>query len=108
MSLTAGINRAILSQMPRGWRRHLTNYANCDMVLPEVFEGQQEEQQNTDSVFLKLLNNSEEQYYCVRPGQLLGEEKFREERYSDCLLNQLIIVRHYFSDRLGTKRPTAP
>ncbi len=31
-------------------------------------------------VFLKLLNNGKDNYYYVRPGQLLKEEKFRDLR----------------------------
>ena len=33
------------------------------------------------SVTLKLLNNDQYRYYCVRIGQLLGQEKFRGSRH---------------------------
>ncbi len=47
MTLTASINRAILDLRPRGWMRHLVNYANCDMLFPEIFEKEPDHQVRT-------------------------------------------------------------
>ena len=52
MSITATINRSILDQKPRGWMKHLTNYANCDMVLPSLFDEQSNQQVLTQGTTL--------------------------------------------------------
>ncbi len=98
MRLTHTVNRAMLTEKPRGWMKHLKNYANCDMVLPDIFGGNLQGEVSTcdistcpfpycsalqpkiSSVFLKLLSACGDHEYYVRPGQLLGREKFRGPR----------------------------
>ncbi len=74
------INAGILQKFqPVGWLKYIRNYIECDMVLEDLVDVKTYIQKN-ESVFLKLLHPETDVYY-IRPGQLLGKNKFVSKRH---------------------------
>ncbi len=71
------VNSAMLftERRPRGWVQQLNGYARADMVFCNAADSGSP----VKSVFLKLLNSSDDKYYYIRPGQCLSENKFRTD-----------------------------
>ena len=75
------VNQAMLQDVqPDGWLRYLETYAKSDLVLEHVCDFK------NHSVFLKLLNSKSDDYY-VRPGQMLGPEKFSSTWHANAYRN---------------------
>ena len=69
------INTGFLrTEQPDGTLKYLRNYIECDMVMEDLIKVKSDFQKNK-TVFLKLLHSESNLYY-IRPGQLLGREKF--------------------------------
>ena len=79
LSLAKLVNTGMLASpsRPQGWLKYLQNYVTSDMVLTDILDTRRQ----VESVFLKLLQNSHSDVYYIRPGQLLGQEKFCTQRH---------------------------
>jgi hypothetical protein len=60
------LNSAMLNQRPDGWMNYMRKYANADLIVTDLMEG--DRSQTIESVLLKNLNCSVEKNYFVRPG----------------------------------------
>jgi hypothetical protein len=57
---------AMLDERPEGWMNYMSKYANADLIITDLLEG--DRSQTIESVLLKNLNCSVERNYFVRPG----------------------------------------
>ena len=87
VTLARMVNSAMLaedtSNRPVEWYRYLRNYTQCDMVLEDIME-RDVARRVVSHVFLKTMHacsDASSRSYYVRPGQLLGVQKFQNMRF---------------------------
>jgi hypothetical protein len=71
----------MLKDRPRGWLNYMKKYVDADMIVPDLPEIGNVQSQMIGSVLLKNINYLVGQNYFIRPGQHLGETKFRDCNY---------------------------
>jgi hypothetical protein len=73
----------MLNDGPEGWLNYLQKYVKADMIVTDFFDDVGGRSPMLEKVLLKNFHCSINTNYFVRPGQHLGETKFRSEKQKD-------------------------
>lgn len=81
VSLAKMVNSAMLSMLPRGWLKYLSNYKKHYKLIQDLIQC---EEGKIESVVLKTINFHEEKYHHVRPAQPSTKGvKFQSDRMKE-------------------------